>query len=55
MANRKSLLGEGAKMKGRSLGYFSIANPYRLAVFKFLYSKVCLQPGSRMQSGKARS
>lgn len=40
VGNRKSGLGEGAMMKGHSLGLFSIANPYRLAVFKFLYSQV---------------
>ena len=37
---RKTLLGEGAKMQGYSLGLFSIANKYRYSTFKFMYSQV---------------
>ena len=40
VAARKTLLGEGAVMKGHSMGLFGITNKYRLATFKLLYSQV---------------
>lgn len=40
VAARKTLLGEGAMVKGHSLGMFGITNKYRLATFRLLYSQV---------------
>ena len=45
VSNRKSLLGEGACMQGKSLGLFGIRNRLRLGVFTMLYSQA-RQPSS---------
>ena len=40
VSSRKSLVGTGAVMAGHSLGRFGIAHPWRLRVFKLIYSQV---------------